>query len=108
MKEFRNLSLCSYVSERVRIYVTADLVDGALRLSCQDLGTAVEDFFGDSDYEYWYSFNQENTVKLFQELNALDDPAKALLERFSGESGTRNLTAFCIKHNIRYSFFSYA
>ena len=108
MKEFRNLTLCRYISSRVSVYVTADLVDGALKLSCQDLGPAVEDFFGDSDYEYWYTFSKENTERLFCELNAMDDPAKALLDSFSGEPGMRNLAAFCKDHGIEYSFFSYA
>ena len=108
MKEFRNLTLCSYTSEHLSVHVTADLIDGALTLSCQDLGPAVETFFGDSDYEYWYSFTKEDTEKLFQKLNAADHPAEALLERFSGESGTRKLTEYCREHGIEYSFFSYA
>ncbi|MBQ1325177.1 MAG: hypothetical protein IIY52_04090 [Solobacterium sp.] len=108
MKEFRDLTLCSFSSERVDVIVKVDLIDGKLQLSCLDCGPAVEAFFGDGDYEYWYSFSEEETEKLFRMLDGLDHPEEALLERFSGEAGTRELTAFCKEHGIEYRFFSWA
>ncbi len=107
MKEFRDLTLCSFRNERMAVHVTADLVDGRLQLACLDCGPAVEALIGDGDYEYWYSFSRGETEKLFRVLNGLDHPEEALLGRFSGEAGTRKLAAFCKEHGIEYSFFSW-
>ena len=48
MKEFINLVLCDYRSKRVDVHVSATLADGTLRISGQDLGPYVEDYWGRS------------------------------------------------------------
>ena len=55
MKNFVGLELCDYRSEKVDVHVRASIMDGKLSFECQDLGPAVEEFWGDEDYEYWYS-----------------------------------------------------
>ncbi len=64
MKNFTGLVLCDYRSERVDVHVRADYVDGKLEFSGHDLGPVVEEFFGDDDYEYWYSLEKEEADKL--------------------------------------------
>lgn len=108
MKEFRDHCLCSFRNEQVSVFVSADLIDGKLTIKGDDVGPLVESWFGDSDLEYWYTFSAEETEKLFRALNALNDPAGALREHFSGEEGCRNLRTFCETYAVRYTYFSYA
>ena len=107
MKDFQGLVLCNYHSDRVDVHVYADLIDGELSLSGQDLGPLVEESWGDSDYEYWYRFDKENTMKLLQAIHGEEDPETALLKKFSGERGCSRLVSFCEKKGIQYSFYSY-
>ena len=107
MKDFTGLVLCNYRSERVDVHVTASVVGGKLTFSCQDLGPFVEETFGDSDYEYWYTFDQENTEKLFSVIHGEENPEGALLRDFSGESGCRKMREVCEENGIEYGFYSY-
>ncbi len=109
MKSFTNLVLCDWRSERVDVHVRASLSSGGeLKFSGQDLGPYVEEVWGDLDYEYWYSFDRENTEKLLTVIHGEEDPEAALLREFSGEGGCRRLREVCEANGIRYSFFSYA
>ena len=107
MDSFYNLKLCRYHDERVSVYVDATLAGGCLTFSCEDMGSFVEDFWGDDDYEYWYRFDEENTTKLLSAINGLEAPAEALLREFSGERGTSKLRDFCDNNGIEYQFSSY-
>ncbi len=107
MKNFTGLVLCDWRSERVEVHVTADLVDDMLMFSGQDLGDCVEEVWGDLDYEYWYSFDQENTNKLLSAVHGEEDPQAAILMEFSGEAGCRKLRGVCEKNGIQYAFHSY-
>ncbi len=107
MKNFNGLVLCNYRSDRVEVHVRASIEASALTVEGQDLGAAVEQFWGDSDYEYWYSFDAENTAKLLSVIRGEQDPESALLREFSGESGCRALREVCRKNGIQYRFDSY-
>ena len=107
MKDFSGLVLCSYSDERVSVCVSAGVSCGRLRISGEECGKATKDFWGSSDYEYGYSFDEAETEKLFQALGAADDPEKALQERFSGLDGCRKLREFCGENGIEYRFSSY-
>lgn len=107
MKEFTDLVLCDYRSKRVDVHVRATLADGTLTISGHDLGPYVEDSWGDSDYEYWYSFDEENTARLLAAIHGEEDPEAALLQSFSGERGCIKLRSLCARKKIEYSFFSY-
>lgn len=107
MKNFNNLILCDWHSERVEVHVAASLLNDALTISGQDLGPAVEDSWGDSDYEYWYRFSRQNTEKLFAVICGDKDPKEALLREFGGEEGCRKLREICKENGIEYQFSSY-
>jgi len=80
-------------------------------ISGQDLGGSVSEFFGDSDYEYWYSFDVENTKLLFTKLSEQTpklDVKELLSDNFSGLDGCSNLRNFCEKFGVKYDFSSYA
>ena len=108
MKDFSGLILCNYRSERVDIHVTADLSHGSLTFSGQDLGPFVREVWGDSDYEYWYSFSAEETAKLASVIDGETNLESALLREFSGKDGCRMLRKVCAEHGIQYRFTSYA
>ena len=108
MKDFTGLVLCDWKSQRVDVHVKASLSNGELTLSGQDLGPYVEEVWGDLDYEYWYSFDRENTKKLLSVIHGEEEPDKALLHVFSGTDGCIRLREVCEKSGIEYDFFSYA
>ena len=107
LKDIIGLVLCDYRTDRVEVHVQADYCNGKLTISGQDLGPSVEAFWGDSDYEYWYSFDKENTEKLLSAIHGKHDPETALLREFSGEGGCRALRKICEKNGIRYRFDSW-
>lgn len=107
MKDFMNLVLCDYRSERVDVHVRASLTNGSLTISGHDLGSSVEDSWGDDDYEYWYKFDRENTEKLMAAIHGEEDPESALLREFSGEDGCSKLRDLCNSKDIKYLFSSY-
>ena len=108
MVDFK-ISVCEYRSSQLDVYVDAEYRDGRLRFSGQDLGPNTESAWGDSDYEYWYSFDEENTYKLMAALNVEENGfEQAVKERFSGVDGMRYLREFCGLHSISWDFSSYA
>ena len=108
MKSFKKLVLCEFFSKKLDVYVWADMEDNKLTIAGQDLGPFVEEIFGDSDYEYWYSFDENETEKLLRLIHGLEKPEEALLDAFCGLDGCTTLKAFCKKNNIHYQFYSYA
>ena len=107
MKDFTGLELCDCRRKDVDIHVRASLVNGELTISGQDLGPFVEDVWGDSDYEYWYFLDKENTEKLLAAIHGETDLEAALLREFSGEDGCRKFRRICRKNKIAYGFHSY-
>ncbi len=101
--------LCDQKLERVSIYVEASILDGKLKISGQDIGPVVEEYFGDSDYEYFYSFNEANTKKLLEALKPgaeIKELLELLAGSFSGPDGCTMLRKLCEEENIPYDFFS--
>ena len=108
MKDFKDLVLCNWYSPRVEVHVRADLLNGCLTLAGQDLGPYVQEVWEDLDYEYWYSFDRENTETLFSVIHGEEAPEEALLWNFGGEGGCRKLREICEIYGIQYDFHSYA
>ena len=107
MKDFSRLVLCEYYSDRVDIHVRASCVNGKLMISGQDLGPSVEEFWGDLDYEYWYSLDKEGTGRLMAAIHGEDEPEAALVREFSGEDGCAVFRKVCEENGITYHFNSY-
>ena len=111
IKDFDSLRLCKYKSARLDVHISASIKNGCLLISGHDLGAVVEEFYDDSDYEYWYSFDIENTKLLITRLSEQKpelNVKELLLDIFRGESGCSNLSDFCEKFGIKYNFSSYA
>lgn len=104
------IKLCDEKNDRVHVHVDAEY-NGVLKISGQDLGTLVDEVWGDSDYEYFYDFDTDNTQCFFDSLTR-EGPNKQvkqiMLEKFSGMNGCANLCSYCEQHGITFSMFSYA
>lgn len=107
MKEFRDLVLCDYKSDKIWIIVRASLVQGALELAGHDLGDNVKNFWGDDDYEYWYRLDAKETKRLLKLIHGIWSPLETIKREFSGPDGCRKLRELCDKNGIRYEFYSY-
>lgn len=107
IQDVHNVELCNVGNEQISINVRADIENGSLTVSGQDLGSFCEEFWGDSDYEYFYIFSAEDTEKLLTAIGGNKNPAEALTERFSGTDGCQKLREFCKKEDICYKFSSY-
>ncbi len=56
----KQVTLIDRETDRIEIHLTADITpEGDLLLSGQDLGSAVEEIWGDDDYEYWLKVPSE-------------------------------------------------
>ena len=112
IKDFDSFCLCKYRDgSRLWVNVSAQIKNGCLLISGQDLGDCVKEHFDDTDYEYWYSFDTENTKLLITRLSEQKqklDVKELLSDDFSGLDGCRNLRNFCEKFGIKYDFSSYA
>lgn len=94
-------------SKQVRLYAhrgerssrTVDLYlneDGAIKVEGGDVGPAVEQAFGDSDYEFWATVAPDEVKNLCFAL---------LMERLKEDaSAVDTLRDFCKEHNIECKF----
>ena len=97
--------LCAEETAHVCVNVAATLFDGCLTVYGQDFGEVVEECWGKDEYEYWYTFDRENTEKLFSVLTADGgDPISEMKKHFSGMEGCKNLREFCAQEKIRFQF----
>lgn len=80
----------------IRLSVNAD---GSLRLDAQDMGTAVQEIWGDDDYEFWVDVPAKALRKLVFAL---------LVEKYLGRSGAVDeFCAFCKKAEIEHEWDSW-
>jgi hypothetical protein len=64
INDLDTLILCKHRSERLWVNVWAQIENGCLLISGQDLGDAPKEFFGMGELEYWYKFDRTNTGRL--------------------------------------------
>ncbi|MCL2550152.1 MAG: hypothetical protein FWE78_04415 [Methanimicrococcus sp.] len=108
MKDLETFVLHREKTDRHSATVWAEIVDGSLRISGQALGEAPLEVFGEDEYEYFYTFDERNTEKLFGLLMKNRTDVKELLTgEFGGTDGDKKLRDFCEKNEIKYEFFSY-
>ncbi len=82
--------LCDEENSHLRVNVDAEVSDGCLRISGQDLGETVEAITGEDEYEYFYDFDRKNTERLFALLGPETDSVKDVFaKKFSGIDGCR-------------------
>jgi len=82
------------------IFIDAEINDkGSVVLSGQDLGKAPEEFWGDSDYEYWIVVEQQHKDHLL--LSLIKDKFGGSAQAFS------NFQDYLTKEGIPYDFDSW-
>ena len=71
-----------------------------------DIGSTVDDYWGDSDYEYGFTIEPQEVRKLYQLLAVHADDKGALLQeiknRFGGNHAYSKLTAFLGENYIEF------
>jgi hypothetical protein len=106
-----DIILCCHKESELEIHVRAYVIDGQLKIEGQDLGSIVEENYGDLDYEYFYSLSKTDTKKLHELLKNDSNSNKGLLELmsvyFSGVYGCAKFRDYCEKNSLKYEFFSY-
>ena len=106
--DMTEIELYCHRTEALWVTVWAEIKDGKLTVSGQDLGQPVKEWFGSDEFEYSCSFDESNTRKLFSALSEnASNPIKAFMERFSGPRGFWELKDFCNEANIPYEYFSW-
>jgi len=110
LANFKSIVLCEEFNPQsnISVCVWASLTDGCLLISGQDLGDALEYYFGKDEHEYFYSFDQSNTNLLFDLLKEEKVNIKnTLINKFGGREGCETLEKFCKTNNIKYDFSTY-
>ena len=106
--DMTEIELCCHRTEALWVTVWAEIKDGKLTVSGQDLGQPVKEWFGSDEFEYECRFDESNTRKLLSILSENgSDPIEMLKERFSGSRGFGELKEFCNEANIPYEYFSW-
>lgn len=106
--DMSNIELYRHETDALWVNVWAEIKDGRLIVSGQDLGGVVEGWFGSDEFEYQCTFDESNTRKLLSVLSENgSDPISVLKERFSGSKGFWELKDFCNEANIPYEYFSW-
>ena len=105
------IELCRYKTACLEIHVNASIRDGKLLISGHDLGPTVEEFWGDNDYEYFYSLTLDDTRKLHHLLKTDSKQDIELLDLiklyFSDLDGCENFKEYCDQHTLQYSFYNH-
>jgi hypothetical protein len=108
MDRLETFTLCEYKSDRLWVNVWAEIKDGRLEISGQDLGDAPKQYFGMGEFEYWYKFDETSTGRLIALLPGEDrDVEKLLYNNFSGLDGCNKLKDFCNVNGIKYEYGSW-
>ena len=101
----RKVLLCEDQSPDFKTLITAKVRDGKLILHGKDEGASMMAFLGVERYEYTYTFDEENTIKLFDALGAEGGDALLNLQvRYGGMSACNRLTRYAESLGIRCSF----
>ncbi len=84
---------------QTRIVTLEQTEDSSVQIFCHDLGQAVREFYGDSDYETWLTVAPKEIPKLAMAL---------LAEKFGGKSDALSeLQKFCKALEIEANFGSF-
>ena len=105
------MTLCDGEFDGVSIHRVAYIKDSKLHVDGQDLCKPVGEFWGENEYEYFYTFSNEMTsyfhTCLKRDLNSDEKLLDLVARYFSGESGDKKLRHYCEIKSIEYEFFNY-
>jgi hypothetical protein len=108
MNQLDTIVLCEHKTDRLWVNVWAEIENGCLKISGQDLGDVPKEYFGMGEFEYWYTFDKTNTDRLIALLTKEDSDIKnALQTNFNGLEGCDKLKSFCNDNGIEYEYSSW-
>lgn len=104
--------LFSLNNQNIKVTVGAYFADdGNLVVEGYDIGKTVEDYWGDSDYEYTTTVAAEELNKLYAALNVRNGARQELLIELQNRFNTNNcysaFNSFLSENNIRSGGFSW-
>lgn len=106
------ISLFRHETPSISIYIDAYFDDERLIISGQDIGKSVDDWWGDSDYEYSLTVPADGVQKLYALLKVEKGDKRGLLEaiaaRYNTNSCYSDFMAFLEKNNIKFEGFTWA
>jgi len=89
--------------EGISVTVVVYFLDGALVVEGYDIGKRVEEYWGDSDYEYSTTISSAAIPLLCSSLNISNDPEvllNTLSSRFGGNTGYSAFLKFLEEHEV--------
>jgi hypothetical protein len=96
----------------IRIYIDAYFQGEKLIIEGQDLGKRVEEYWGDSDYEYSVTVPGEEVIKLYSLMLVKEGDEEGLLKAIAANYHTNTCFSefrnFLDKNGIMYEGFSWA
>ena len=104
------VTLYEYQAEDIRIHVEARFENDDLVIDGYDIGKRVEEFWGDSDYEYTITVKREAIPALSTALGVSNDQTlvlQTLAVKFQGNQCFSAFSDFLNQHKIRHERFSW-
>jgi hypothetical protein len=107
-----SIELFSMYSPNIKVFMQLYFKEnGQLIFDGYDHGTGVEEWWGDSDYEYTYAIEPEDVEKLYALLNVRKTDRSSLLlelkKRFGNNEGYSKFGRFMTENNIEYRPFNW-
>ena len=95
----------------ISIYIDAYFDGGRLIIEGQDLGKTVEDWWGDSDYEYSLTIPADEADKLYPLLKVKQGDKEGLLNMIAAKYNTNScysdFKTFLKRNNIKFEAFTW-
>lgn len=108
------LRVCLYFFESDKIKISNELVflpGGELYFDGYDIGKSVEEYWGDSDYEYTYTIQAMEVEKFYPLFHLVPGDQRGLLEhlrqRFNDNHAYSNFGKFMDENGVKYSSFKW-
>lgn len=101
--------LYQYKDEGISVIVEAFFYEGALVVEGYDIGKRVEEYWGDSDYEYKTTVDNEHLHELVSALSVSgkEELLAAIGSRFTGNHAYSAFQSFLDLMKVPYSAFSW-
>lgn len=104
----KRISLFEKRASHSSIFISVGLnKDGDLVLDGQELGSFIEDMYGDSDLEYFVTVKKKDVPRLQACLDASDKTLLEAMRRFADRDAEIKFRKFLDKHAIPYKTFRY-
>ncbi|HTJ48051.1 MAG TPA: hypothetical protein VL443_01260 [Cyclobacteriaceae bacterium] len=109
--ETLSIVLYDFKSDDIKINIEARFDGDALTVDGYDIGKRVEEFWGDSDYEYQVTVPADEMEKLYNALKISPGKKQELLNelanRFSGNTAYSSFRQFLTDNDIRSEGFTW-